>query len=99
MRPLTVARESRLSKFSDVPHSKKRGLTSRSGCSGVWPHPPDISPAVAAYYENLMKQKAESAAWKEKYLEQYMLNPSWLGSKEFSHFCGPERAAVQDPPD
>jgi tripartite-type tricarboxylate transporter receptor subunit TctC len=29
---------------------------------------------------------AESPAWKEKYLEKYLLSPSWMGSKEFSTF-------------
>jgi putative tricarboxylic transport membrane protein len=48
--------------------------------------PPGISPAVAVYYENVMKRMAESAAWKEKYLEQYMLSSSWMGSKDFSAF-------------
>jgi len=33
-----------------------------------------------------MKRLAESPAWKQKYVEQYMLTPAWMSSKEFSSF-------------
>jgi putative tricarboxylic transport membrane protein len=86
VRPLVVARETRLSKFSDVPTFKERKLDVTFRMFRGIAAPPGISPAVAGYYENVMKRLAESAAWKEKYLEQYMLSPSWMSSKEFSTF-------------
>jgi putative tricarboxylic transport membrane protein len=86
VRPLVVARETRLSKFSDVPTFKERKLDVTFRMFRGIAAPPGISPAVAGYYENVMKRMAESAAWKEKYLEQYMLSPSWMSSKEFSTF-------------
>jgi putative tricarboxylic transport membrane protein len=86
VRPLVVARETRLSKFSDVPTFKERKLDVTFRMFRGIAAPPGISPAAAGYYENVMKRMAESAAWKEKYLEQYMLSPSWMSSKEFSTF-------------
>jgi len=86
VRPLIIARETRLSKFSDVPTFKERGLDVTFRMFRGVAAPAGISPAVAAYYENVMKRVAESPGWKEKYLEQYMLSPSWMGSKEFSTF-------------
>jgi putative tricarboxylic transport membrane protein len=86
VRPLVVARETRLGKFSDVPTFKEKGLDVTFRMFRGMAAPPAISPAVAAYYENVMKRVAESSAWKEKYLEKYLLSPSWMGSKEFSTF-------------
>jgi putative tricarboxylic transport membrane protein len=86
VRPLVVAREGRLSKFSDVPTFKEKGLDVTFRMFRGMAAPPGISPAVAAYYENVMKRLAENPAWKEKYLEKYLLSPSWMGSKEFSTF-------------
>jgi putative tricarboxylic transport membrane protein len=86
VRPLAVAKDARLSKFPDVPTFKEKGYDVTFKMFRGIAAPPGISPPVAAYYENLMKRMAESAAWKDKYLEQYMLSPVWLGSKEFSGF-------------
>jgi putative tricarboxylic transport membrane protein len=86
VRPLAVAKDARLSKFSDVPTFKEKGYDVTFKMFRGIAAPPGISPAVAAYYENLMKRMAESPAWKEKYLEQYMLSPAWMGGKDFSGF-------------
>lgn len=86
VRPLAVAKDTRLSKFPDAPTFKEKGFDVTFRMFRGIAAPPGISPAAAAYYENLMKRMAESATWKEKYLEQYMLSPAWLGSKQFSGF-------------
>jgi putative tricarboxylic transport membrane protein len=86
VRPLAVAKESRLAKFKDVPTLKEKGYDVTFKMFRGIAAPPGISPAVAAHYENVMKRLAESPAWKEKYLEQYMLTPAWMSSKEFSGF-------------
>jgi putative tricarboxylic transport membrane protein len=86
VRPLVVARETRLAKFSDLPTFKEKGLDVTFRMFRGMAAPPGISPAVAGYYENVMKRVAESSAWKEKYLDKYLLSPSWMGSKEFSTF-------------
>lgn len=84
VRPVAVARATRMPDFPDVPTLKEvghdvtyyfyRGIGAAKG----------IPAEVAAFYENMFKRMAESSAWKEKYLKKYMLSPSWMGSKEFS---------------
>lgn len=86
VRPLVVARNGRLAKFSDVPTFKEKGYDVTFKMFRGIAAPPGISPAVAAHYENVMKRLAESPAWKEKYVDKYMLTPGWMGSKEFSRF-------------
>jgi putative tricarboxylic transport membrane protein len=86
VRPLVVARERRLTKFSDVPTFKEKGYDVTFKMFRGIAAPPGISPAVAGHYENVMKRLAETPAWKEKYVEKYMLTPGWMGSKEFSKF-------------
>ncbi len=86
VRPLAVAKETRLPKFADTPTFKEKGLDVTFKMFRGIAAPPNIPPAVAAYYENMMKKMADSPAWKEKYLDQYMLSPNWMGSKEFATF-------------
>jgi putative tricarboxylic transport membrane protein len=86
VRPLAVAKESRLTKFPDVPTFKEKGYDVTFKMFRGIAAPPGIPPAAAAYYESVMKRLAESPAWKQKYLEQYMLTPGWMSSKEFSSF-------------
>jgi putative tricarboxylic transport membrane protein len=86
VRPLAVAKETRLPKFPETPTFKEKGLDVTFKMFRGMAAPPGISPAVAAYYENMMKKMAETPAWKEKYLDQYMLSPNWMGSKEFAGF-------------
>jgi len=86
VRPLAVARGGRLTKFADVPTFKEKGYDVTFRMFRGIAAPPGIPPAVAAHYENVMKRLAESPAWKEKYVEKYMLTPGWMSSKEFSKF-------------
>jgi putative tricarboxylic transport membrane protein len=86
VRPLAVAKDARLPKFGDTPTFKEKGLDVTFKMFRGIAAPPGISRAVASYYENMMKRMAESAAWKEKYLDQYMLSPAWMGSKDFGGF-------------
>ena len=86
VRPLAVAKDTRLPKFSDTPTFKEKGLNVTFKMFRGIAAPPKISSAVAAYYEGVMKKMAETPAWKEKYLDQYMLSPAWMGSREFASF-------------
>ncbi len=84
VRPVAVAKTTRMPEFSDVPALKEigydvtyyfyRGIGAASG----------IPAEVAAFYENMFKRMAESSAWKERYIKKYMLSPNWMGSKEFA---------------
>ncbi|HET8542409.1 MAG TPA: tripartite tricarboxylate transporter substrate binding protein [Anaeromyxobacter sp.] len=86
VRPLAVARKDRLAKFSDVPTFKEKGFDVTFRMFRGMAAPPQIPAAAAAHYENVMKRLAESPAWKEKYLDKYLLTPSWMGSKDFAKF-------------
>jgi putative tricarboxylic transport membrane protein len=86
VRPLAIAKETRLAKFQDVPTFKERGYDVTFKMFRGMAAPPGISPAVAQYYEGVMKRLVESPAWKERYLEQYLLTPAWMSAKEFSAF-------------
>lgn len=86
VRPLAVAKDTRLAKFQDVPTFKERGYDFTFKMFRAVAAPGKISPAAVAHYEGVMKHVAESPAWKEKYLDQYMLSPAWMGSAEFNKF-------------
>ncbi len=86
VRPLAVAKDTRLAKFPDTPTFKDKGLNVTFKMFRGIAAPPGISPAVAAYYEGMMKKLTETPAWKEKYLDQYMLSSAWMGSKDFAGF-------------
>jgi putative tricarboxylic transport membrane protein len=86
VRPLAVAKDARLPKFPDTPTFRDAGYDVTFKMFRGIAAPPNIPPAVAAYYENLMKRMSESAAWKEKYLDQYMLSPAWMGHQDFARF-------------
>ena len=84
VRPVAVAKLTRMPEFPDVPTLKEightvtyffyRGIAAAQG----------IPAEAAAFYENMFKRMAESSAWKENYIKKYMLSPSWMGSKEFA---------------
>jgi putative tricarboxylic transport membrane protein len=84
VRPVAVAKATRMTDFPDVPTLKEighnvtyffyRGIMAAQG----------IPAETAAFYEDMFKKLAESSAWKENYLKKYSLSPSWMGSKEFA---------------
>ncbi len=86
VRPLAVAKETRLPEFSDCPTFKEKGYNVTFKMFRGIAAPPGIPAETAAYYENLMKRMSGTAGWKEKYLKQYMLSPMWMGSREFAKF-------------
>jgi putative tricarboxylic transport membrane protein len=83
VRPVAVAKATRMTDFPDVPTLKEighdvtyffyRGIMAAQG----------IPAETAAFYENMFKRMAESSSWKENYIKKYSLSPSWMGSKEF----------------
>ena len=84
VRPVAVAKATRMTEFPDVPALKEigydvtyffyRGIAAAQG----------IPAETTAFYENMFKRMAESSSWKENYLKKYMLSPAWMGSKEFT---------------
>jgi putative tricarboxylic transport membrane protein len=86
VRPLAVAKETRLAKFPEATTFKEKGYDVTFKMFRGIAAPPGIPPAVAAYYESMMKQMVEAPAWKQNYLDRYVLSPAWMSSKEFPGF-------------
>jgi len=84
VRPVAVAKLTRMPDFPDVPTLKEIGHTVTYFFYRGIAAPQGIPAETAAFYENMFKRLAESSAWKEKYLTKYMLSPAWMGSKEFA---------------
>ena len=84
VRPVAVAKSTRMADFSDVPTLKEVGHDVTYFFYRGIAAAQNIPAEASAFYENMFKRVAESSAWKEKYLKKYMLSPSWMGSKEFA---------------
>ena len=84
VRPVAIAKLTRMSEFPEVPTLKEIGHTVTYFFYRGIAAPQGIPAEAAAFYENMFKRLAESSAWKEKYLTKYMLSPGWMGSKEFA---------------
>jgi len=87
VRPIVVAKETRLTMLPDVPTFKEIGYDVTFFFFRGIMAPPGIPPEAAAFYENMLKRLSDSSGWKDKYLKQYMLSPYWLGSKDFTQFA------------
>ncbi len=86
VRPIVVAKETRISLLPDVPTFKEKGYDVTFKFFRGIAAPSGIPAETVAFYENMMKKMSDSSGWKEKYLKQYMLSPGWMGSKEFTQF-------------
>jgi putative tricarboxylic transport membrane protein len=84
VRPVAVAKATRMTDFSDVPTLKEIGHNVTYFFYRGIMAAQDIPAETIAFYENMFKQLAESSSWKENYLKKYSLSPSWMGSKEFA---------------
>jgi putative tricarboxylic transport membrane protein len=84
VRPVAVAKSTRMADFSDVPTLKEVGHDVTYFFYRGIAAAQNIPAEASAFYENMFKRMVESSAWKEKYLKKYMLSPSWMGSKEFA---------------
>jgi len=84
VRPVAVAKSTRMADFSDVPTLKEVGHDVTYFFYRGIAAAQNIPAEASAFYENMFKRMAESSAWKEKYLKKYMLSPNWMGSKEFA---------------
>jgi len=84
VRPVAVARATRMKEFPDVPTLKEIGHDVTYFFYRGIAAAPNIPVEAAVFYENMFKRMAESSAWKEKYLKKYMLSPAWMGIKEFA---------------
>ena len=84
VRPVAVAKATRMTDFPDVPTLKEIGHDVTYFFYRGIMAAQDIPAETAAFYENMFKRMAESSSWKENYLKKYSLSPSWMGSKEFA---------------
>ncbi len=84
VRPVAVAKATRMTDFPDVPALKEIGHDVTYFFYRGIMAAQNIPAEAAAFYENMFKRMAESSAWKENYLKKYSLSPSWMGSKEFA---------------
>ncbi|NWF91700.1 MAG: tripartite tricarboxylate transporter substrate binding protein [Syntrophaceae bacterium] len=96
VRPLAVARTSRMSEFPDVPAFKELGHHVTYFFYRGIAAPADIPAEAAAFYETMFRRMAESSSWKEKYLKKYMLSPGWMGSKEFAKIVAQNEAESKE---
>ena len=86
VRPIAVAKETRLAMLPDVPTFKETGYSVTFKMFRGIAAPSRIPAETAAYYESMMKRMSDLPGWKEKYIKNYMLTSSWMGSKEFTQF-------------
>ena len=84
VRPVAVAKATRMTDFPDVPTLKEIGHNVTYFFYRGIMAAKDIPAETIAFYENMFKQLADSSAWKDNYLKKYSLSPSWMGSKEFA---------------
>jgi len=87
VRPIVVAKETRLTLLPDVPTFKENGYDVTFFFFRGIMAAPGIPSEAAAFYETMLKRMSDSSGWKDKYLKQYMLSPQWLGSKDFAQFA------------
>ena len=83
VRPVAVAKATRMTDFPDVPTLKEIGHNVTYFFYRGIMAAQDIPGEAVAFYENMFKRMSESSSWKENYLKKYSLSPSWMGSKEF----------------
>jgi len=96
VKPIVVAKETRISLLPDVPTFKEKGYGVTFKFFRGIAAPPGIPAETVAFYENMMKKMSDSSGWKEKYLKQYMLSPGWMGSKEFTQFVTQSEQLFKD---
>ncbi len=93
VRPLAVAKDTRIPLLKDVPTFKESGYDFVFYFFRGIAAPPKIAPEVITYYQNLMKKVSDSSAWKDQYLKKYMLSPYYLSSADFGKFVAKNEAA------
>ena len=96
VKPLIVAKETRIPMLPDVPTFKEKGYDVTFKFFRGIAAPPGIPAETVAFYENMMKHMSDSSGWKEKYLKQYMLSAGWMGSKEFTQFVTQSEQLFKD---
>ncbi|MCE5280529.1 MAG: tripartite tricarboxylate transporter substrate binding protein [Deltaproteobacteria bacterium] len=96
VKPLAVAKETRIPLLKDVPTFKESGYHFVFHFFRGIAAPPKIAPEVLSYYETLMRRVSELPAWKDKYLGQHMLSPYFLGSRDFGQFVAKNEALFAD---
>lgn len=96
VRPVVVAKETRVSMFPDVPTFKEKGYDVTFKFFRGIAAPGKISADTVAFYEGMMKKMSDSSGWKDGYLKKYMLSPGWMGSKEFSQMVNQSEGVFKE---
>lgn len=75
MRALAVSTDQRLSTMPDVPTFKEQGYNIEHSMLRSVVMPKGVKPEIVAYWENVLRQVAQSKEWKERYLDRYKDEP------------------------
>jgi len=92
VRPLAITTEERISQLPDVPTFTELGHDFVFGNLRGLVMPAGVSEEVIAYWQDLLRQVAESDWWRENYLNQFNVLPEFMDSDEF----GQEMVAIND---
>ncbi len=96
VRPIAVARATRVPLLPDVPTFKERGYNFTFDFFRGIAAPAGIPAETVAFYETMMKKMNEAPGWTDGYLKKYMLSKTWMSSKEFSTFVAKNEGLFKD---
>jgi putative tricarboxylic transport membrane protein len=92
VRPLAITTEERVNQLPDVPTFTELGHDFVFGNLRGLILPSGVPDEAVDYWEDLMRQIAESDWWRENYLEQFNVLPEFMDREEF----GQEMTAIND---
>lgn len=96
VRPIAVANDKRVALLNTVPTFMESGYKFQFDFFRAIAAPPKIAPEVVAYYGKLMKSVSDSKAWKDNYLDKYMLSPLFLSGKDAVKFVAENEKIFAD---
>ncbi len=83
MRPLAVSTANRISVLPETPTFKELGYDIEHAQLRGLVMPADVPAEAVAYWEGILKQVADSDAWREQYIERYLDEPAFLPSADY----------------
>ena len=96
VRPIAVANDKRVALLNTIPTFMESGYKFEFDFFRAIAAPPKIAPEVVAYYGNLMRRVSDSQAWKDNYLNKYMLSPLFLEGKDAVEFVATNEKIFAD---
>ncbi|WP_185983820.1 Bug family tripartite tricarboxylate transporter substrate binding protein [Aureimonas mangrovi] len=83
MRPLAVSAAERIAALPDTPSFRELGYEIEHVQLRGLVMPGDVEQEVVAYWNGVLRQVAESDAWREQYIERYNDEAAFLPAEEF----------------